>query len=226
MNKSPEAFLFDLNGTMVDDMGYHLDVWFDVITKDLGANLTRDQVRSQMYGKNEEVLIRIFGESKFREFNFEAISQAKEERYQEIYKPHLALLPGLLEFLRVARGKQIKMAIGSAAPPFNINFVLDNLDLREYFQAVVSGVDVVESKPHPEVFLQAAKRLGINPSSCIVFEDAPKGVEAAANAGMECIVVTTMHGPEEFSKYDNVELFIHDFRDKRLSTHLFTKEQT
>ena len=106
MKKNPEAFLFDLNGTMIDDMKYHLEVWFEVITKDLGANLTREEVRSQMYGKNEEVLIRIFGESRFKQFNFEAISQAKEERYQEIYKPHLHLLPGLLDFLQCDKRKE------------------------------------------------------------------------------------------------------------------------
>jgi len=221
MKRNPEAFLFDLNGTMIDDMQYHLEVWFEVITKDLGANLTREEVRSQMYGKNEEVLIRIFGESRFRQFNFEAISQAKEERYQEIYKPHLQLLPGLPDFLQSTKEKKIKMAIGSAAPPFNIDFVLDNLKIRDYFQAVVSGVDVVESKPHPEVFLKAAKSLGVKPSSCIVFEDAPKGVEAAANAGIECVVVTTMHDANEFTAYKNVRLFIKDFLDPSLSTHLF-----
>ena len=92
MKKSPKAFLFDLNGTMIDDMGYHLDVWFDVITKDLGANLTKEEVKSQMYGKNDEVLLRIFGEKKFREFDFPAISRAKEERYQQIYKPYLEII--------------------------------------------------------------------------------------------------------------------------------------
>ena len=221
MKKNPEAFLFDLNGTMIDDMKYHLEVWFEVITKDLGATLTREELRSQMYGKNEEVLIRIFGESRFKQFNFDAISQAKEERYQEIYKPHLQLLPGLPDFLQSTKEKKIKMAIGSAAPPFNVDFVLDNLKIRDYFQAVVSGVDVVESKPHPEVFLKAAKSLGVEPSSCIVFEDAPKGVEAAANAGIECVVVTTMHDANEFTAYNNVRLFIKDFLDPRLSTHLF-----
>jgi beta-phosphoglucomutase family hydrolase len=220
MKRGFDAFLFDLNGTMIDDMGYHLDVWFEVITKTLGANLTREQVRSQMYGKNEEVLIRIFGEARFREFNFEALSQAKEERYQEIYRPHLALLPGLAAFLQTAKEKKLKMAIGSAAPPFNIDFVLDNLNIRDYFQAVVSAVDVVESKPHPEVFLKAATLLSVDPTRCLVFEDAPKGVEAAASAGMECIVVTTMHSSEEFRRYNNVRLFIEDFRDPRLATSL------
>jgi beta-phosphoglucomutase len=215
--KNPEAYLFDLNGTIIDDMKFHLEVWFEVITKDLGANLTREQVRSQMYGKNEEVLMRIFGESRFKEFNFEALSQAKEERYQEIYKPHLDLLPGLLDFLNATKERKIKMAIASAAPPFNIDFVLDNLNIRDYFQTVVSGVDVVESKPHPEVFLKAADHLGVKPSGCIVFEDAPKGVEAAANAGMDCIVITTTHDVDEFAAYNNIRLFIKDFLDPGLS---------
>jgi beta-phosphoglucomutase len=221
MKKNPEAFLFDLNGTMIDDMNYHLEVWFEVITKVLGANLSLAELKSQMYGKNEEVLIRVLGEAKFRELDFVTISQAKEERYQQLYKPHLKLLPGLLDFLHAAKNKEIKMAIGSAAPPFNIDFVLDNLNLRDYFQAVVSGVDVAESKPHPEVFLEAANRLQVSPSMCIVFEDAPKGVEAAANAGMDCVVVTTTHNLLEFTRYNNIRLFIDDFRDPRLSTHLF-----
>ena len=109
MKKNAEAFLFDLNGTMIDDMKYHLEVWFEVITKELGANLTREEVRNQMYGKNEEVLIRIFGETRFKQFNFKAISQAKEERYQEVYKPHLKLLPGLTDFLQSAKERKIKM---------------------------------------------------------------------------------------------------------------------
>lgn len=211
-----KAFLFDLNGTMIDDMNFHLDVWFDVITKDLGGDLTREQVRSHMYGKNDEVLIRIFGETRFKEFDFPAIARAKEERYQEIYRPHLKLLPGLHDFLGHAKMNGIKMAIGSAAPLFNIDFVLDNLDIRHYFQAVVGGEDVLESKPHPEVFLKAAKLLNTTPSNCIVFEDAPKGVEAAANAGMQSIVITTMHTQEEFAGCSNILFFISDYTDPRL----------
>lgn len=215
------AFLFDLNGTMIDDMEYHLDVWHDVITNDLGGNLTKEEVRSHMYGKNDEVLMRIFGESKLRDMDVTAIVQAKEERYQQVYRPHLCLIPGLLNLLEIARNKGIKMAIGSAAPPFNIDFVLDNLNIRPYFQSVVSGTDVIYSKPHPEVFLQAARHLAIDPKACIVFEDAPKGVEAAANAGMKCIVVTTMHQQHEFARYDNILLFIKNYEDPRLASRLF-----
>lgn len=217
-----KAFLFDLNGTMIDDMHYHWDVWFEVITKQLGATLTKEEVRGHMYGTNYEVLTRIFGEGRFSKEEFNTISQAKEVRYQEIYKPHLDLLPGLLDFLKKAKERGIKMAIGSAAPPFNINFVMDNLNIRDYFQEIISGDDVAESKPHPEVYLKGAKHLGVKPQSCIVFEDAPKGVEAALNAGMQAIVITTMHAEEEFEAYDNILLFIQDYNDPRLSKLLFS----
>lgn len=217
----PAAFLFDLNGTMIDDMGFHLDVWFDVITKDLGSTLSRQEVRSHMYGKNEEVLLRIFGETRCKEFDFDAITQAKEERYQKVYKPHLALLPGLMQILDTAKAQNVKMAIGSAAPPFNIDFVLDNLSLRDYFQAVVSASDVTKSKPDPEVFVKAAAILDVEPTTCIVFEDSPKGVEAAHNAGMKCIAVTTMHRPHEFKVSDNILAYIRDFTDPRLPNILF-----
>jgi beta-phosphoglucomutase family hydrolase len=220
MRNNERAFLFDLNGTMIDDMNYHLDVWYEVITKDLGANLTKAEVQREMYGKNDEVLIRIFGEERFKAFDFDAITQAKELRYQEIYRPHLDLIPGLFTFLETAKQNGIKMAIGSAAPPMNVDFALDNLNIRHYFGAVVTGADVTRSKPHPEVFLKAAKLLDVEPTSCIVFEDAPKGVEAAVNAGMNCVVITTMHQEHEFKAYDNVLLFIKNYEDPRLATYL------
>ena len=83
---------------------------------------------------------------------------------------------------------------------------------------------LLKKQPHPEVFLKAAKSLGVKPSSCIVFEDAPKGVEAAANAGIECIVVTTMHDAIEFAAYNNVRLFIKDFLDPSAFNSLVYRE--
>src|SRR5882762_1371656 len=103
------------------------------------------------------------------------------------------------------------MAIGSAAIPFNIDFVLDNLNIRHYFKAIVSADDVVLSKPHPETYLKAAELLNVIPTDCIVFEDVPKGAEAAANAGMKAVVITTTHQPEEFDKLQNVLHFSDDF---------------
>jgi beta-phosphoglucomutase family hydrolase len=216
MTRKPKAFLFDLNGTMIDDMEYHIVAWSGILNNDLGAGLTREQVKAEMYGRNDEVLIRIFGKERFTKEEMDTLSLEKEKRYQAAYLPVLKLIPGLDGFLEKAKAEAIKMAIGSAAIPFNIDFVLDNLKLRRYFKTVVSANDVVTSKPHPETYLKAASLLNVEAKDCLVFEDAPKGVEAALNAGMQAVVLTTMHEPGEFSAYNNILFFIKDYTDPRL----------
>ena len=216
MNFTPKAFLFDLNGTMIDDMHFHAKAWHQILTQDLGASLTWEEVKVQMYGKNSEVLDRIFGKSRFTAEEVLELSVEKERRYQQECFPHLKLIEGLDNFLAQARRSRIPMAIGSAAIPFNIDFVLDNLDIRHYFKTIVSADDVVESKPDPETFLKAAQLLGVEPSGCVVFEDAPKGVEAAQNAGMACVVLTTAHDPEDFSSYSNIIRFVRDYKEPAL----------
>jgi HAD superfamily hydrolase (TIGR01509 family) len=213
MKAFPQALIFDLNGTMINDMTYHVDAWTGILNQDLGAGLTRDQVRSQMYGKNDELLVRVFGENRFTPEEMEHWSMEKERRYQQAFLPELKLMPGLQAFLEKAFEKGIPMAIGSAAIPFNIDFVLDNLDIRKYFPVIVSAADVVISKPHPETFLKAAALLGVPPAQCLLFEDAPKGIEAGEQAGMPAVVLMTMHSRESFSRYHNVLHFIRDYRD-------------
>ena len=211
-----KAFIFDLNGTMIDDMEYHSIAWFNILNDDLNAGLSRGQVKAQMYGKNEELLDRIFGKGRFTAAEVEAISKKKETNYQEAFRPYLKLIDGLPELLEKASRRGILMAIGSAAIPFNIDFVLDNLHIRPYFKAIVSANEVVISKPDPETFVKAAEGLGVSPDECVVFEDAPKGVEAALRAGMKCMVLTTMHEKSEFLSYPNVLGYIADYKDPSL----------
>jgi beta-phosphoglucomutase family hydrolase len=210
------AFIFDLNGTMINDMEFHITAWSHILNEDLKAGLTREQVKSQMYGKNEELLDRVFGKGHFSREKAHEISMRKEKRYQQAFRPHLELIAGLPDFLRQAGERNILMAIGSAAIPFNIDFILDNLDIRHYFKAIVSAADVTISKPHPETFLLAAQQLGVAPGDCLVFEDAPKGVEAALNAGMDSMVLTTLHGKDEFHDYANIAGYIADYTDPSL----------
>ena len=214
--KTPRALIFDLNGTMVNDMEFHIRAWKGLLNNDLNAGLNHEQVKSQMYGKNSELLIRVFGEQKFTEEEMDFWSIEKEKRYQKEYLPHIKLIDGLEDFLIKAHGKNIPMAIGSAAINFNIDFVLDQLHIRKYFKGIVSADDVDISKPHPETFLKAAALLNTDPKDCIVFEDAPKGVEAAWNAGIPCIVLTTMHTRNEFPDTSNVLSFIKDYLDPEI----------
>jgi len=213
MKVSAKAFLFDLNGTIIDDMHYHAEAWHQVLNDVLGAKLSWDEVREQMYGKNSEVLDRIFGENHFAKEQVQDLSVEKEQRYQQAYKPHLKLIDGLRDFLDEAKAHDVKMAIASAAINGNVDFILDNLDIRSFFDAVVSADDVRTSKPDPETFLKAAEKLKTKATDCIVFEDAPKGVEAAQNAGMKCVAITTAHPKEDFSQYDNVVAFVADYTD-------------
>lgn len=207
------AFIFDLNGTMIDDMVYHTKAWQTLFNDELGGNFTWDEVKPQMYGKNPEVLVRMFGPDRFTQEEMESLSLEKEKKYQAEFLPHLKLLPGLNDFLENAYQKGIPMAIGSAAIPFNIDFVLDNLNIRHYFKVIVSADDVVLSKPHPETYLKAAELLGVAAEDCIVFEDVPKGVEAAANAGMKALVITTTHEVDEFAYLQNIIGFVKDFEN-------------
>jgi HAD superfamily hydrolase (TIGR01509 family) len=206
---SVKAFLFDLNGTMIDDMEYHIIAWHDILNA-LGADISYAEAKAACYGKNHELLERIFP-GRFTDEEKTAMSYAKEEKYQREFRPRLKLIGGLDKLIIEAKKQQIAMAIGSAAIKFNIDFVLDGLFIRDYFSTIVSADDVSFSKPHPETYLKCAAGLGVSPGSCIVFEDTPKGVECAHHAGMKAIVVNTMHEPDEFSGFDNILLFAKDF---------------
>ncbi|MCP9753455.1 HAD family phosphatase [Ferruginibacter sp. HRS2-29] len=196
MNKF-KAFLFDLNGTMIDDMQYHIMAWHRILN-DLGFPITEHETKMQCYGKNNELLERIFP-GHYNEEDKNRMSLEKETAYQENYRPHLKLIEGLEEFLKESKEAGIKMAIGSAAILYNVDFVLDGLNIRHYLDAVVGAEDVVNSKPDPETFIKCAAKLNVGPADCLVFEDSPKGTEAALRAGMKCIAITTMHTREEFN---------------------------
>ncbi len=145
----------------------------------------------------------------------DTITDRKEEKYRAEFLPHLELIKGLDVFLEKLRSNKVPLAIGTAAPVLNVDFVLDNLKLRHYFQAVIGPDDVVASKPDPEVFLKASACLGISPEHCVVFEDSPKGIEAAARAGMKAVGVTSYHTSEEL-KNKSLLFTIEDYMDGQL----------
>lgn len=206
---SYQALLFDLNGTMVDDMPYHVKAWHRILNE-LGANISMERTKQECYGKNHELLERVFP-GRFSMEEKDRLSIEKETQYQQEFRPHLRLIHGLPQLLETAKQKGIRMAIGSAALRFNIDFVLDGLNIRHYFDAIVSADDVEISKPDPETWLLCSEQLGISKQHCLVLEDAPKGVEAAQRADMDALVITTMHDPPEFEQYSNIVGFIKDY---------------
>ncbi|RYY72141.1 MAG: HAD family phosphatase [Chitinophagaceae bacterium] len=214
-----KAFLFDLNGTMIDDMQYHISAWHKILNE-LGFRISEQETKMQCYGKNNELLERIFP-GHYSEDDKQRMSLEKEAAYQENYRPHLQLIEGMENFLTESKNAGIKLAIGSAAIRYNVDFVLDGLNIRHYFDAVVAAEDVVNSKPDPETFIKCAEKLNVDPADCLVFEDSPKGTEAALRAGMKCVAINTMHTKEEFDD-TNIVRFI-DFYSPELLQQINNK---
>ena len=208
------CFLFDLNGTMINDMPYHISSWHKILNE-LGANISMERMKEECYGKNNELLERMFP-GRFSEEEKNYLSLEKEKKYQQDFKPNLRLIDGLDEFLKLAHKKNKKIAVGSAAITFNIDFVLDGLNIRQYVDAIVSADDVENSKPDPETWNRCVQKLNADSKECLVFEDSPKGAESALNAGIDCVIITTLHRPEEFYNYKNVIAFINDFKNPEL----------
>lgn len=203
------GFIFDMDGTMVDNMMVHHRAWQRKLAS-LGLELTLEEVRLSIHGVNEEIIERLFG-SRFSPDERRQIAWEKEAEYRDIFLPELSLINGLDAFLAAAAAQHIPMGIGTAAPPENVNFVLDHLNLHPFFRTVIDASKVTKGKPDPEVFLRVAEGLGLPPDQCMVFEDSPTGAEAARRAGVPAVIVTTTHGAAEFAHFDNVVQIIPDF---------------
>lgn len=204
------GFIFDMDGTMVDNMMVHHRAWQRQLAA-LGLDLSLEEIRQTIHGINEEIIERLFG-NRFTPGERRQIAREKEAEYRRIFLPELRLVDGLDVFLRSAAAQGIPMGIGSAAPPENVQFVLDNLGLHPLFRTVVDASQVTRGKPDPEAFLTVAERLGLAPENCLVFEDSPTGAEAARRAGMPAVIVTTTHMPDEFARFDHIARMVPDFR--------------
>jgi beta-phosphoglucomutase len=198
-----KAFLFDLDGTLIDTMPWHFKTW-QLVVKELGSPLEGEVLMNQLYGNGAELMHRLIPGRSFTEEEAKEIVDAKEEHYRQLFGNQITVLEGAREFLEQALQQKIPMGIGTASNQANIDFALEKLDLRRYLSAIVGADDVQLSKPHPETWLKLADALQAPPEQCIVFEDAPKGVEAAQKAGMKAIAITGHFAANDFDGYPNI----------------------
>ncbi len=211
-----KGIIFDMDGTMVDNMMVHHRAWQKQLAL-LGLSLSLEEVRRTIHGINTEILDRLFG-NRFSMEEKLAISDQKEAAYRDIFEKELKLIDGLSDFLLNCKENGIPMAIGTAAPAENVNFVLDKLHLRPFFSGIFHAGDVTKGKPDPQIFLKAADSLGLSPSDCLVFEDSPTGAEAALRAGCKSIILTTTHTISEFKQFPNIISFANHFRELSVSS--------
>ena len=212
------ALIFDMDGTIVDNMRFHDQAWARWHEVQ-GLPFDQASFFSTTAGRtNAEIFADLIPD--LTPERSLAFAEQKEGIYRELYQPHLAPVAGLPALLKRAHEQQLALAVGTAAPPGNVSFVLDNLALRDQFATVVHPGEGIRGKPHPDIFLEAARRLGVAPQDCLVFEDAPLGVEAARRAGMRAVAMTTMLDPSHFESYDNLVAIVPDFHAFDLGAHL------
>jgi len=200
-----------MDGVIVDNHKYHFRAWMEFATK-YHFILNEEIYRTKFNGKTNADLFRmIFGEIT----NEKIFSYAKEKElnYQNIYKSEIKPHTGLLEFLEELKIKKYKLALGTSAPKMNVDFTLNSLGIRDYFDVIVDGSEVKKGKPDPEVYIKCSAFLGLQPNQCVVFEDSLAGLISGKNAGCHIIGVATSHNKEELMSI--VEDIIVDFTEIR-----------
>lgn len=188
---SPKAIIFDMDGTLIDNMEYHKQSWIALFKH---HKLTLDYDTFDQYyhkGSLVEIMARLFPAITDKEELFQ-IGSYKEVLYRELYQPNIKAIDGLHSFLDQQLKKKRPMGIATMGDQHNIDFIFKALKLKDYFHSTTGGHQVTHGKPHPEIFLTAAQKLNTPPEACLVFEDTRSGIAAAQAAGMSVIGVATM----------------------------------
>lgn len=187
-----KAVLWDLDGTLVDSAEFHWWAWRDIMQAE-GAPVTYEQFVQSFGKRNDLILAGWIGEDADPE-RVVRLGEAKEAHFRDLVRQHgVSPLPGVREWVTRLHDAGWRHAIATSAPRANLEAVVDAMGMRQLFAAGVAAEDVTRGKPDPEVFLLAAQRLGAEPRSSIVVEDAPTGIEAGRRAGMRTIGVSLMH---------------------------------
>ena len=196
-----KGVLWDLDGVLVDTGEFHYQSW--VRTLALFQIPYSLELFQETFGMNNwSVLVRLLGHDP-EQAVYTKISGQKEASFREVIHGQVKPLPGALETLQYLKSRGICQAIASSAPQENIDALVDELELRDHFAAIVSAYHLV-GKPAPDVFLASAKAIGIPPQNCLVIEDSVAGVEGAKRAGMTCLAVTNTHPAGKLRQADYI----------------------
>jgi beta-phosphoglucomutase len=204
-----KAFIFDMDGTLCDNIPYHEVAWMQFLINH-GINISLEEMRIKMQGTGYDSMPRFFGQ--LTDSQVLTFISEKESLYHELYRPHLKCRPGLVRFLEKTRSEGIKIGLGTAADRANVDFTLDGLGIRHFFEKIVAMEDVSRGKPDPEVFLKCAEELQVLPENCVVFEDSATGLEAAMRAEMNSIAVSTDGIFENMARFPNCLRVISDYQ--------------
>lgn len=185
-----QGVVFDMDGVLIDSYEAHFMSWQQA-GRAYGLEMSREQFIATFGRTSREVIRELWGD---RITTAEAVAELddrKEAAFRELIERDFPAMDGAGPLIDQLHESGFHLALGSSAPPANVTAVLNRLERQHRFEAIVTGADVTKGKPHPEVFLIAAARLGLAPERCLVIEDAPAGIEAAHAAGMPSVAVAS-----------------------------------
>lgn len=215
-----DALIFDMDGTMVDSMPWHAKAWIEFARR-RGLALDVPDLMRRTTGRNAFECACELMEREVSVAESDAITHEKESIYRELFGAVFAEVAGFGAFAQAAAARGLKIAVGTAGDRHNVAFVMERLRMDPLPLAIVGGDEGFTGKPTPAIFLEAARRIGVEPAHCIVFEDAPFGIEAARRAGMRAVAVCTTHSAAELAG-PHVIAAVRDYEELALSNFLET----
>lgn len=188
------ALIFDMDGTMIDSMPWHQKSWIAFCER-RGLDIDVSDLMRRTTGRTGiECMVELFGGLPPEQA--QAFVDEKEGIYRELFAPVFAEIAGFKTFLGQAQSRGLAVGVGTAGDRHNQAFAYRHLSLGQTLPTV-GGDEGLPGKPEPAIFLEVARRLGVPPEHCIVFEDAPLGIEAARRAGMRAVGICSSHSAEE-----------------------------
>lgn len=199
------AAIFDLDGTMVNNNPYHIQAWQQFYTL-RNRQISEAEYKKHINGKtNADVLKYVFEGTTLSTQEIHQYTDEKEALYRTLFAPHIKPLKGLLTLLHSLHTQGIPIAMATSGIPVNIDFFFEHIPVRHLFTEIVNSTHITFGKPHPEIYLTAAQKLGVSPSNCVAFEDAVPGIASAKNAGCKVIALTTTHDADELHEAHAIE---------------------
>jgi beta-phosphoglucomutase family hydrolase len=199
---SKRTILWDMDGVISDSYSFHFAAWQETFAR-RSIKFTKEDF-TKLFGTRNDFIIGTIMGREFPERDVKIMVQEKEETFRQKATGNIKPFPGLVRLLNALKKGNFKLGLVSSAPKENIDLVLSELNLSGIFDCVVSGQEVSKSKPSPQIYLLAAKKLKVTPDDCVVIEDSPLGVKAAKTAGMRCLAITNTHPRQKLAEADRV----------------------
>lgn len=208
------AVIFDLDGVLIDSAQAHRASW-EALAVENGLKYSKEQFSRTFGLQNRDIIPLLWGRA-LPANEIETLGERKETLYRERVRGRIRPLPGAVELVRACHDAGLVLALGSSTHPENVALTLDELGISRYFTATVSAADIARGKPHPDVFLEAARRALVHPREAVVVEDAPAGVEAALAAGCMAVGITSHHPAAALSEAHLVVYSLTELNPERL----------